>query len=260
MPLENAEPITDLSTVGIGCLPHLIFGEITVEAPINSSALLSGATTIGAYTYLNYASEVDAATIGRFCSIAPHVFVSPGEHRADWLTTHPFADSAVDVSTGLIRHFPDYAKWLGSPSVRDRTPAPRRGAVIGNDVWIGLRAIVLAGVTIGDGAMVAAGAVVTRDVEPYAIVAGVPARFVRYRVAERLIERLSRVRWWNYDLTPLTSRIDYSDIPAALDMIEEAVAVEAVTPLAPNRYLVTSAGARPLAGEHRSGVTAVAGR
>jgi acetyltransferase-like isoleucine patch superfamily enzyme len=119
--------------------------------------------------------------VGAFCSFARGVTVIlNGEHRTDWVTTYPFPkfrDSARSA-TGHV--------------------ASKGDVVIGNDVWVGFGATILAGVTIRDGAVVGAAAVVTRDVAPYAIVAGNPARLIRHRFDEETIGLLRRLAWWDW--------------------------------------------------------------
>ena len=119
-------------------------------------------------------------TIGRYCSIAPEVtFVLGGEHANRWVTTYPF------YAWPELNHLP--------------APSHSKGnIVVGNDVWIGTKVTILSGVHIGDGAVIAAGSVVTKNVAPYAIVGGVPAKLIRFRVPEHLIEKLQKIAWWNW--------------------------------------------------------------
>jgi len=120
-------------------------------------------------------------TIGAYCSFAGGVKIFlGGEHRTDWVTTYPFI--ALEESLGHLQGHPH----------------SRGDVVIGNDVWIGREAIVLSGVTIGDGAVVGARAVVRKDVPPYAIVAGNPANVMRMRFPPETVERLLRVAWWTW--------------------------------------------------------------
>lgn len=119
--------------------------------------------------------------IGRYCSIAPGVTILlGGEHHHDWVTTYPFS---------LL--FEEAAALPGYPYTRGDVS-------IGNDVWIGQDALVLSGVTIGDGAVVAARSVVAKDVAPYSLVGGVPSRHIRYRVPEASISALLQIAWWNW--------------------------------------------------------------
>jgi chloramphenicol O-acetyltransferase type B len=120
--------------------------------------------------------------MGAYCSVARGAKVLlGGEHRLDWVTTFPF-----NVLWESARHI------TGHPSTKGEV-------VIGNDVWIGTEALITSGVTIHDGAVVGARAVVTKDVPPYAIVAGSPARVVRYRFPEHVISRLLETKWWEWD-------------------------------------------------------------
>lgn len=126
-------------------------------------------------------NATESLSVGRYCSIAADVLILlGGEHRSDWVTTYPFHDLWPDASA-----VPRQARSKG----------PVR---IGNDVWIAQRAVILSGVTVGDGAIVGAAAVVARDVPPYAIVAGNPARLVRTRFDSEIIYKLLRVQWWNW--------------------------------------------------------------
>lgn len=144
--------------------------------------------SVGRYTYgtpqFKVWSEGDRIEIGAFCSIADDVLIfGGGEHRLDWVTTYPLRIA------------------LNSPGAgRDGHPHTKGPTVIGNDVWIGHGAMVVSGVTIGDGACIGAGAVVTRDVPPYAVVAGNPARVVRQRFDEHAIARLQEIRWWQWPI------------------------------------------------------------
>lgn len=119
--------------------------------------------------------------IGKYCSIGPKVeCILVGDHRVDFVTTYPFS-----VFFDEAKHVLGY-------------PRDRGDIVIGNDVWLCYGATILAGAKIGDGAVVGLGAVVTGEVPPYAIVAGNPARIIRFRFESKVIERLLAVRWWDW--------------------------------------------------------------
>ena len=121
----------------------------------------------------------DRVEIGSYCSIAYGVTIfASGEHNFRAVANYPF-----------------HARFTGDAERDTHSKGPVR---IGNDVWIGANATILSGVCIGDGAVIAAGAVVVEDVAPYAIVAGVPARAVKYRFEPRVIDRLLEIRWWNW--------------------------------------------------------------
>lgn len=151
--------------------------------------------SVGQYTYGNPQfmlwDDSERVHIGAFCSIADEVVIfGGGEHRTDWVTTFPLRIAFGDPLAGMDGH----------PSSKGETK-------IGNDVWIGFRAIILSGLTIGDGAVIGAGAVVTTDVPPYAIVAGNPAKVVRYRFSSIMIEKLLVIRWWEWDANKIKTNI-----------------------------------------------------
>ena len=121
--------------------------------------------------------------IGRYCSIADQVeILLGGNHRTDWVTTYPFA-----AMRGL---------WPEA-TAGDDYHASRGDVRIGHDVWLGSGAMIMSGVTIGHGAVIAARAVVTKDVPPFAIVGGNPAKLIRYRFADEIIQALVETAWWD---------------------------------------------------------------
>lgn len=138
---------------------------------------------LGTYGDLSVLSWGEGATlnVGNYTSIAAGVKIFlGGEHRMDWVTTFPF-----NVLWESARHHKGHPKTKGN-------------VLIGSDVWIGTEALISSGVTIGDGAVIGARAVVTHDVAPYAVVAGNPARVVKFRFDEETIERLLALRWWEW--------------------------------------------------------------
>jgi virginiamycin A acetyltransferase len=154
--------------------------EPPVEIGVGTSIFTDVA--IGAHSYINGGTIRERTRIGRFCSISYGVALGVQNHAIDLLSTHPFATKAQIDST------------YGFPFRSNKTNSTN--TIIGNDVWIGVNAIVVEGVTIGTGAIVAAGAVVTKDVPPYAIVGGVPAKVIRYRFPGDVIEKLLESEWW----------------------------------------------------------------
>jgi acetyltransferase-like isoleucine patch superfamily enzyme len=203
-----------------------IGGELTIEIPVAvSTTAFHGTCRVGAFTYINGGSEVSDADIGRYCSIAREVIIGPGAHPIDFLTTHPLASDPSGLSANMAgdKTYAAFALTALSKSHAD----PGR-TIIGDDVWIGARAIVLRGVTVGTGAIIGAGAVVTKDVAPYQIVAGVPARVLRGRFAPEMIARLLASRWWMRDLSAMTVR-DFSD-PAMFLNVFDKIATKAFDP------------------------------
>ena len=156
-------------------------------------------STMGRYSYMGYDCEVINAEIGSFCSLASGIRIGEAEHPTTWVSTSPVFQN------------------VNNSSVRKRfakidLPKSKR-TVIGHDVWIGTNAIIKAGVNIGTGAVIASGAVVTKDVEPYAIVGGCPAKLIRYRFDDRTIEKLLNSKWWEKDNSVLERVGMYVDNP-----------------------------------------------
>ena len=165
------------------------FRAVVVNSHIDKTARIqTGAnirySTIGKYTYISKNSSVIHTTIGAFCSIAGGVAIGGGSHNLNAISTSPVFQAGQNIfhKNFAILGFEPYKK-----------------TEIGNDVWIGNRAIILQGLKIGDGAVIGAGSVVTHDVEPYSIIAGNPARLLRKRFDEATIKQLMDLKWWEQD-------------------------------------------------------------
>lgn len=137
----------------------------------------------------------DKLIIGKFCMIASDVtFIMNGaNHLTDALSTYPFAI----FGNG----------WEGA--MEGKTYPSKGNIEIGNDVWIGYKAMIMAGVTIGDGAIIASRSVVTKDVEPYSIVGGNPAKEIRKRFDQERIEQLMQLKWWDWDIQEITAKVNF---------------------------------------------------
>lgn len=145
----------------------------------------------GDYSYTGHNTTIKYATIGKFCSISWNVSIGGADHDYTKLSTHPLAvlPNFGFVSGGV---YTSYEEPLG----------------IGNDVWIGSSVEILRGVTIGDGAVIGAGSVVTKDIPPYAIAVGNPAKVIRYRFGDAIIERLLKIKWWDLNENVIRGNID----------------------------------------------------
>lgn len=184
---------------------------------------------MGAFSY-SQSTLVPEIAIGRYCSIAIGVLPMGGQHPMDWATSSPFTYHVGSLETAAV-YFADQQK--PRPPLLPFDPG-MNDIVVGHDVWIGGGTMIKRGVTIGHGAVVAARAVVTRDVPPYAVVAGVPARILRYRFPEPVIESLLASEWWNYG-PDIVQPLDVREPAHLADRLADAVAAGAqplcLTPL-----------------------------
>jgi Acetyltransferase (isoleucine patch superfamily) len=151
--------------------------------------------SLGAFSYA-VSGFYFACRIGRYCSFGEQVQIGRHPHPMHWASTSPYFYSRFD--NVLDQSPPEGVEVHPQDFLKSSLPRELKITHIGNDVWIGHGAFIMPGVTIGDGAVVAAQAVVTKDVPPYAIVAGSPARVIRYRFDERTIERLLGIKWWDF--------------------------------------------------------------
>ena len=148
----------------------------------------------------------DKLYIGKFCSIATGVNFNLGgseNHRSDWISTFPFSKI---FEKGNDSYF------------------PKGNTIIGNDVWIGTEAIIMPGITIGDGAIIGARSIVTKDIPPYSIVVGVPGKVIKKRFSDEIIEKLLHSKWWDLEINKIMKLIPLltsSNINAFLEKVEE---------------------------------------
>lgn len=166
--------------------------------------------SVGSHTYgyndhtFYMATGREQIVVGKYCSIASGVEFITGDHALNRVSTFPL-------------------RYLLLPG-QENTDARCRGPIaVGNDVWIGWRSLILANVRIGDGAVVAAGSVVTRNVDPYTVVAGAPARIIKKRFSDSQIEELLKIRWWDWPEEDIVKNIDffYQDIDEFLAFARE---------------------------------------
>jgi len=176
-----------------------IFYKLRKSAPasglIFTKDLLAGKKyKIGAYTYglPQVVWDEDANLfIGKFCSIAGSVKIYlGGNHRVDWVSTYPF--------NSFNELFPDARGITGHPTTKG-------DVIIGNDVWIGDSSTIFSGVKIGDGAVIAAGSVVTKNIGPYELWAGNPARLIKKRFDDESIKKLLLIKWWEWEIEKINT-------------------------------------------------------
>lgn len=150
--------------------------------------------SIGSFSYIGDNSRIFKCKIGKFCSIANDVQVGGGEHPTSYISTSP-----VFYSLGL---------QCGTTFTDIQRYKELEDTYIGNDVWIGRGAFIKQGIIIGDGAIIAAGSVVTKDVPNYAIIAGVPGKIIRYRYSQDIIEKLVKIKWWDFPYGVLRENVN----------------------------------------------------
>ena len=187
---------------------------VSTEATIEYGVRILGRTEvrekckIKSFTSIKEDSTIHVnTTIGKYCSIGKKAEIGVPKHPINYL-------SSSQVQYYAEKKYPDYCESFNQVpfEIYEKT-------TIGNDVWIGSLAGIKTGLTIGDGAIVAMGAIVTKDVPPYAIVAGVPAKIIRYRFDEKTIERLLELQWWDLDYR-LFKDIEFDNIDRAIEQLE----------------------------------------
>lgn len=198
---QHAEAATTLPTSANVKSPELIEHPVA----IGYRAEIHDGSSVGAFSFINIDTVIYRNTeIGRFCSFARSCEIGAAGHPTTMLSSHSFQYSAW-----MFPKLPEYkfqrkTKYLAHPKT-----------IIGHDVWVGAQSVVLAGVKIGHGAVIAANSVVTKDVPPYAIVGGTPAKIIRYRFSDDVIERLLKAEWWDLPFEQIT-KLPFDDIDACL--------------------------------------------
>jgi virginiamycin A acetyltransferase len=209
---------------------HLSPGRVTLNEGVEISAPVSlmgninlpNPTSVGAFSYSWSNLNPRIASIGRYCSIAEQVILTAVEHPIDRLSSSNFTyDKFIwqDFQNRRNEKFVPTPFWNNEPRLKR--------AVIGNDVWIGARAFIRSGVTLGDGCVVGAGAIVVKDVPPYMVVAGNPAVVKKARFSDAEIERLLDFQWWRFGIGAFEG-LDLSNIAKSLDVLGEREAKGAI--------------------------------
>jgi len=166
-----------------------------VKTLIDQNQLIVGKHTYGKNDLIVdvYSGSEAKVIIGKYCSLAPDIrIITGGNHPIDWVSTYPFR-----------------IKWNLPGKFQDGMPFSKGDVIIDNDVWIGTGTIILSGIHIGNGAIIAAGSVVTKDVPAYALIGGNPAKIIKYRFTDDKIKRLLEIEWWNWDEAKIKEEIDF---------------------------------------------------
>lgn len=178
-----------------------------IEGPCSISTAIRDINNFGAFSYINGRGRFTNVAIGRYCSIAEQVVVGYPEHPVNWLST-----------SALQYQRPKWSHSVGEWNLAKHDTGKK--TIIGNDVWIGVGAFIRSGVTIGNGAIIGAHAVVTKDVDPYTIVAGNPARTIRRRLPESIAMRVADLAWWDFSPAQLNG-CNFSSPVEAIPFIEK---------------------------------------
>lgn len=181
----------------------ILRGKCIINSKIDKTAKIYSGTefynsSLGRHSYVGYDCVVHSCDIGSFCSIANGFIIGGAKHPLNWVSTSPVF---YNVKGGTGFH-------LGNLEIE-----PFKRSSIGHDVWIGNRVIIMQGINVGIGAVVGAGSVVTKDVPPYAVVAGCPAKVIKYRFDEQTIKSLLKSEWWKLNDDELKNKSNLINKP-----------------------------------------------
>lgn len=202
-----------------------IRGQVILE-PFSTMAGNKIFVSCGSFSFIQ-STLVPPTKIGRYCSISWSVSIMAGDHPTAHVSTHPF--TYRDYFERRIKQ--DFGE---APNIAKFNP-DRGPVVIGNDVWIGQNVLLRNGITIGHGAVVAAGSVVVKDVPPYAIVGGNPAKIIKYRFDEKTIEKLLASEWWEYHCKDFAG-LDVADPIAFVDGLMEKISSGKIQTYSPKKF------------------------
>lgn len=192
--------VSPFSYIGNDCI-------INDKASIKRFCIIRG-LAVDAFSYIGPGSQIQNCSIGKFCSLSKNVTIGAPRHPTNYVSTSPiFFREKNGTKTS----------WVKNRLFNDSS----HKVVIGNDVWIGLNASVMGGVTIGDGAIVGAHSLVTKDVPPYAIVGGVPAKIIKYRFSEEVINLLLEIKWWDIPEPQLRNNIESFSTNASIETLNK---------------------------------------
>ncbi|TCQ04209.1 transferase family hexapeptide repeat protein [Rhizobium sp. PP-F2F-G36] len=232
------EFVNHLAALGIPYAPAgsiLVHSNTVLEPPMSlfQINIWGDYASIGAFSYFGSGQFLNAA-IGRYCSVGPGIGVGMTQHPVTWLTTSPMT----------YMNFINFDAFFEPEYSREKqiTHLPfliRPRTTLGNDVWVGANVYIKEGVKIGDGAIVAAHSVVTKDVDSYTIVGGNPARVIKRRFDEEISSRLLALKWWDYRIRDFEG-IDIRDVAGSLNALEDLIYGEKIARYTPARINLMS--------------------
>ena len=207
------------------------YANFEIEAPARMSMHFENTLPfkLGAFTYTG-GPVFSNISIGRYCSIAEGLQCGKTTHPINWLSSSPFQ---------YVRNEEGFEDYLGYNLENNLQFDVNKHTMVGNDVWIGLNVFLKDGISIGDGSIIGAGSVVTKDVPPYAIVAGNPAKIIRYRFDSETIMKLMELKWWEYKFTDFKG-VDFSNIQNAINKLNELINVKKIEKYEPKLLTLES--------------------
>ena len=182
---------------------HSIINDLILKKQLIIGNHTYGINNLDIHTYKGSESKI---IIGKYCSLSKNItIITGGIHPVEWISTYPFS-----------------VNWDLNSKYKDGMPYSNGDIVIGNDVWIGTGVTILSGVKIGDGAVVAAKSVVTKDVSPYCIVGGIPAKNIRPRFNKQQIAKLMKLKWWNWSEKKVRESVQFLNSKSIDDFFDRA--------------------------------------
>jgi len=227
MNVSNNSPDADKVLSDFGINHNLLKSDIKrfwgeLEPPIRiSETRIFHDFSMGAFSYVS-GGFLYHTHVGRYSSLSNHLHIGQNNHPLNWLSTHPFQyQRGIFELRDTFEFKSEYEKDRHDHVKKPKLDYPKP-TKIGNDCWIATGVYVKNGVSIADGAVVGARSVVTKDIPPYAIAVGCPARIIGFRFNDEIIERLLSIKWWNYAPWQLRD-LDLSNPERALDMLERKI-------------------------------------
>lgn len=201
---------------------HINGGRISIEAKIDSKININHPVyisprvelhknvEIGKYTFINYDTVVyKNVKIGRYCSIGRNCEIGLSSHPVEFLSTHLFQIKDNNL----------FSNAHGYEELNKIDWIEHKNVIIGNDVWIGSKVSIMNGINIGNGAIIGTGSIVTRDVEPYTIIIGAPAKIIRKRFTDIIIKELEYLKWWELNFEDLGD-INFSNVEETIKILK----------------------------------------